>query len=217
MTCRLNIIIKNTFKDLRLFYRQIFLFLFGTVLFASFMATSTSDQSWRLYILNGSGLISCAVMFYLHFDKQHRNDVLTFSLPVSRMEILLSKYLTSWVIVLSGCFIYYISAAVLNLKFRFDDYYLFQNIYMGILILCYNLIFINAVLAAHSAFENIFFLIITGVTIMVMYILFVEKILLKDGLSEPSLSAILILSTIIVLVTAVSFRYTQHYFSYKEI
>lgn len=217
MTCRNNIIFKNVLKDIRQFKIYIILILLGDLFFASFMALNTSDQSWRLYILNGSGLISAAVIFYLYFDWNYKNDILTCSLPITRKEILYSKYILSSLIVLFGSILFFISAYLFNTTADFYDYYLFSSPALWILILAYHIIFISLVHFARYQFESFLITVLTGTTTMVVFILFTEKIIIEEGRRIPNITILYYVVPITLIIIYFSNKLTLRNLLLKDL
>lgn len=217
MTCRNNIILKNVLKDFRQFKIYIILILLGDLVFASFMVLNTNDQSWRLYILNGSGLISAAVIFYLYFDWNYKNDILTCSLPITRKELLFSKYLFSFFIVLSGSILFFISAYLFNKSADFYDYYLFSSPALWILILAYYIIFISLVHFARYQFDSFLFTVLTATTIMVVFILFTEKIIIDEGRNIPNITILYYVLPITLIIIYFSNKLTLRNLLLKDL
>jgi hypothetical protein len=217
MIYRANIILKNVIKDISQFKQHILLILLADVLFALFMALNTNDQSWRLYILNGSGLISGVVIFYLYFDWNYKNDILTNSLPVSRTEIIITKYLISFAIVLTGSFIFYFFAAFFNQDAKFHDYFLFTSPTILILLAYYHIFLISSVIFVRYSFNSFLPTIFTGVTLMVVFIILFEKAIIDEGRVIPAAVNVIYFLPMILLSAAFLLKFGIKFFESKDI
>ena len=114
---------KLVLKDFKAFGTQQFIFLILFIALNSFMAANDENGSWWLFILITSGGVSILIPFTFVMDRNFKGSLLSSSLPVSRKQIVISKFLLSVVLSAIGCFAIFIAATLLTTVLNFNDFF----------------------------------------------------------------------------------------------
>jgi len=146
-------------KDLRAFGRSL-LKIAVLCLIVITLFVILNEGSWFIYIVMAAGQISFVIGYYLMGEKMHRGEPLICSLPVSRTAIMRAKYLAASLIAIGGMTLWFLYACLLNSIFNNlpDNFQLFTNPMVIIVILFYFSFFISAFVPIVTIFDKIWLL-----------------------------------------------------------
>ncbi|MBN2091822.1 ABC-2 transporter permease [candidate division KSB1 bacterium] len=106
-------ILKLLAKDVKIFWKNIIIFILTCLILNDLMITLGED-SWRPYIFIGMIQISILIGYYAVFDKIRNGEILIGSLPITRNSIIRARYLSALSIALLGVFLWLINALILE-------------------------------------------------------------------------------------------------------
>lgn len=106
----LNLVI----KDIKAYWETIFLRLMLPYILIGVLF-SLRHYSWDVYMMLGYIIITAACSFFLFSDKKRNMEMLFCSLPVTRSDIVLARYLTSVVIIVVGFSFMYLNGYIASL------------------------------------------------------------------------------------------------------
>ena len=211
---------KLVLKDFKAFGTQQFIFLILFIALNSFMAANDENGSWWLFILITSGGVSILIPFTFVMDRNFKGSLLSSSLPVSRKQIVISKFLLSVVLSAIGCFAIFIAATLLTTVLNFNDFFLFSNAVMLLITASYFLLFSSISILFVTAIKNTIWLIIADVLFLVIFILGFEKIFLPGGFSADTVLSgidyILMMFWIVLLIVAVTMALKLSIINYSK-
>jgi len=135
---------KLIIKDVRAYKKQIAIALFAQLAMSCLFVLFGGKQTWNNYITIGYIQISAVIGYYLTLDKFFKAEILTCSLPTRRFVIILSKYVTAVFIAIIGGILWISCAYILDSISQYspDDFYLFHNLSMLIIVIVYFTIFV---------------------------------------------------------------------------
>lgn len=133
-------ILQLIIKDLRAYKQMIFIRIlvlwlsFGALFFAHF-------YKWDVYMMHASMCIAFACTFFTFSEKYRNTEILTISLPVTKNQIVLAKYLTSLTIIVAGITIWYIIAFIASVLtggtfIPFDQILKIKTLFIVLFFLC---------------------------------------------------------------------------------
>ena len=201
-------ILKLVLKDLRAFGLRLFFFLLLLLSFNCFMASNDRSASWWLFILITSAGVSTIIPVFIVLENNYKGEILSCSLPVSRKEIILSKFSLLFLTAIVGYIFIYIAAFIMDSTLNYSDFYIFTNPLMLLIAFTYFSILISITILIMSTTANTLWIIIADLTFLVVFILGLEKIIFPGGI--PASSEILernIVSIIIVFTSVVLILY----------
>lgn len=193
-------------KDFAVYGKFILIGYLAQLLFSVIMVTYADDDSWRPFIFIGCIQISIVVLFYLVFEKMTKYDLLFFSLPLTKKQIVFSKYSTSIIITVVGLFLWYAAASILysTLNSVPQDFYKFDSMKTVIVIAVFFSFFISLFAPLAIKIKHYYYLIIPMIIIAYLYVKGIEQSGIFDS-SHYSTMALLIASVLIIIPIVVSF------------
>lgn len=216
-------ILKLVLKDMRAFGFRLLIFLFLLIAFNCFMASNDKNASWWLFILITSAGVSSIIPAFLVLDKNYKGEILSCSLPVSRKEIILSKFLLLFIIAAAGYILIYISAVFMDGILNYPDFYVFTHPLMLLIEFTYFSTLISITMLILSTTGNIIWMVVANLTYLVVFILGLDKIVFTEGIAasydllSEGLYYSIIFTLFTVLILIISFRLSIKYYSLKNI
>ena len=98
-------------KDLKANQSPVMSFMLGNLVFAAIVFYF---WTYDVFILHGIGIISVSIARLSALEQQNRKEMLWASMPVKRIQIVLSRYLSSFVIVTAGMMLWLSAAVIFN-------------------------------------------------------------------------------------------------------
>jgi len=217
----------NVISSLVLFDLKAFRNSYLKVLTANLIATNLFHfryYPWDVYFMSVSMILAVIYSIPIYVEQKSKLEMLKCSLPVTRSEIVFSRYLTSLIVIGIGIFLFYINAFIADFLYTNQTAYFEQFNHVKILYLITFLISIHGCIFLPSVF--IFRLlgsIITFTIAIITAIIITVIIFHPDRNSfvhyfKPEDSfQILIITTIIVLLIISSMMLSIQLYKRKEL
>jgi len=131
------------------------------------------DQDWGPFIRIGSGQVALIIGLYAILEKYRKGDMFICSLPVSRLDILRSRYAASVSIAIAGTLIIYADAFLLNMISTKvpANLYQFSGPEIFISIAFFHVIFISLFLPVVISLDRIWAIGLFGYITAILFIL----------------------------------------------
>jgi len=219
-----NKILNLVLKDFKTFRNHLLLGFLPSLVFSGFMVTKVDNESWVPYIGIGCAAVSFVIGICFLNEKFRKIEVFMCSLPVTRTSILLSKYISAALIVITGFGIWFLMASLLNVAVSTapDNFHLFLNPYTWLIIIFYFTILISFLMPILAGLDRI---IVIAVIILACAFIFIEGfhyilpfIKTNQSVFEPqSFLLVLVLSLIIILSPYFSINVSARIFNNRDL
>ena len=101
-------------KDLKANQSPVLSFMLGNLVFAGIVY-----YFWKfdVFVLHGTGIIAFSITSLSAHERLNNKEMLWCSMPVKRKQIVISRYLSSLVIVIVGLIFWFLAAVIFNMIF----------------------------------------------------------------------------------------------------
>lgn len=214
-------VLKLVFKDIRANFFPILSFLLlnslgGMIIFCFF--------SWDVYYFHCIAITIITIARLNAFELKDRKEALWTSIPAGRKDIVLSKYISSYIIVITGLALWYFGANLWNIIFTNPgtDFERLKSIYHLLSSVFMFSVFISLFIPAVSKINSYPKLFGSAVTFMIITFT-VSEVFLTDEFSinaainnygTPNL--ILILTGLVLLMITISIFVSLKFYKLKE-
>ena len=182
------------------------------------------NNTWEPYFLISVGQISYIIAFYTILEKIKKGELLICSLPTTRTAIVMARFFTCTIIAISGIFLIYSNALLVNIFTNStpDNLGVFVSPYVLFIFLCYFSLFVSIFIPIITYFKTFWANIILIGICLPAFILGIDHLhtniqSYQQGFESANLFLISFLILAMFLAPILSFGLTTKIFSKNDV
>jgi hypothetical protein len=193
-------------KDLLAYWMFILLGFVAQLTLSTVMIIYGRDDSWRPFVFIGCVQIATVILFFLLYEKIRSYDKIVYSMPVTRRQIINSRYVGSMVIAIFGLILHYSVASYIYTSFDNvpTDFRQFESFTTLSVIALFFSFFISLFVPLALKIKQFVIIIVPLIIIAYLYVKAAEKLKFY-GDSEFNLHPIIFLIVMLIVPMVVSY------------
>lgn len=215
-------LIKLIIKNLKVGYTK---FISGIILNA-FLAGGfvLSYYDWEVFMMLGYLTISFHASFFIDIERRNGNEIFSLSLPCTRSSMIVSRYLTVFLIAIIGFIIWYSAAFVWDL-ILYDGHYVMQKILtpkVGLMATVFLVVNQSIYLPSTFKLEPIYMRIIFGIGLVISVFIIANafgpyRATYNPTLTERDIPLIISFFLILTIMLLVSYNLSQKFYMHHDL